>query len=160
MMSAKIIKNFLEPDLITFLEKKFLYDVPHHYGHVSDSNDSNAINFYNSFINTNDTMIDFIIKKLKKHFTFGEVLRSYINVQHYKMDGNWHVDDGALTLLLMITKTLKKGEGCFQIKENDNITSYDFEQNTLIGFNAKLLHRGLAPNSVNDIRVTLAFKTR
>lgn len=159
-MNAKVINNFLEPDLINFLEKTFLYDVPHHYGHISDPKKTDNIDFYNSDLNLNDTMIKYIIKKLKKHFTFKEVLRSYINVQHYKMDGNWHTDDGALTLLLMITKTLKKGEGCFQIKENDNITSYDFKQNTLIGFNAKLLHKGLAPNSVNNIRITLAFKTR
>tara|TARA_R100001510_G_C7628036_1_gene187503 strand:+ start:547 stop:1026 length:480 start_codon:yes stop_codon:yes gene_type:complete len=158
-MSAKVIKNFLPLDLIKFLEKSFLYDVPHSFGHVSDPNSENNINFYNSNLNMNDTMLRYIVEKLREHFTFKDVLRSYINVQHYKMDGNWHTDDGALTILLMITKTLKKGEGCFQIKENDNITNYDFEQNTLIGFNAKSLHRGLAPDNLHNPRITLAFKT-
>lgn len=158
-MQAKVIENFLEVDLIKLLEKTFLYDVPHHYGHVSDPTNSNAINFYNSNININDTVIKYIIEKLKQHFTFREVLRCYINVQHYGMNGDWHTDDGSLTILLMITKTLKKGEGCFQIKENDIITNYDFVQNKLIGFNAKLLHRGMSPDTNDNIRITLAFKT-
>jgi|TARA_R100000479_G_scaffold145921_1_gene81367 hypothetical protein len=158
-MNAKVINNFLQPDLINFLEKKFLYNIPHYYGHISDPDKKDNIDFYNSNLNMNDTMLQYVIEKIRNHFTFKDILRSYINVQHYKMDGNWHTDDGALTILLMITKTLKKGEGCFQIKEKDNITSYDFKQNTLIGFNAKSLHRGLAPNSTNDIRITLAFKT-
>jgi hypothetical protein len=76
------------------------------------------------------------------------------------MDGHWHQDDGKNTILLMITKTLKKNSGQFQIKDKNNIiTKINFVQNKIIYFDASLLHRGLAPEEINTPRITLAFKT-
>ncbi len=42
------------------------------------------------------------------------------------MDGEWHYDDGDTTYLLMITKTLNPGDGCFEINENNKIKNVDF----------------------------------
>ncbi len=152
----KIIDNFLEKDLINYLEKLFIYNTPHYYGH-SSTEKSNE--FYNSNLNINDAMINFLIIKLKKQFNFNQVLRSYINIQHNGMNGNWHQDDGSNTILIMITKTLKKGSGQFELKNNEKINKIDFIQNRLIYFDATKHHRGLAPKEINTPRITLAFKT-
>jgi hypothetical protein len=152
----KIIDNFLEKDLINYLEKLFIYSTPHYYGHVSNEKNNE---FYNSNLNINDTMINFLIIKLKKQFNFNQVLRSYINIQHNGMNGNWHRDDGSNTILIMITKTLKKGSGQFELKDKDKINKIDFIKNRLICFDANKFHRGLAPKEINTPRITLAFKT-
>lgn len=152
----KIIDNFLEKDLIKFLDKTFVYQTPHFYGHKSHKK-SNS--FYNSNINLDDTLITFICEKLKRQLKFKSILRAYINVQFKDMSGDWHRDDGTNTILLMVTKTLPKNSGCFQIKEGNKIIKVDFVQNRLIFFDASLKHRGLAPNEPNSPRVTFAFKT-
>jgi len=152
----KIIDNFLEKELIEYLKNVFMFKTPHLYGHKSHEK-SNF--FYNSDINMEDTLIKFIILKLQKEFKFNEVLRSYINVQFYGMDGDWHTDDGKNTILLMVTKTLKNGSGDFQIKMDNKINKVGFVQNRLIFFDASFQHRGLAPKELNTPRITFAFKT-
>jgi hypothetical protein len=79
------------------------------------------------------------------------------------MPGEFHADDGDTTILLMTSKTLKKGSGQFQIQiHNDinSIQSVDFIQNRLIIFPAIWKHRGLDPIEHATPRVTLAFKTQ
>jgi hypothetical protein len=152
----KIIDNFLEKELIEYLKNVFMFKTPHLYGHKSHEK-SNF--FYNSDINMDDTLIKFIILKLQKEFKFNEVLRSYINVQFYGMEGDWHTDDGKNTILLMVTKTLKNGSGDFQIKMDNKINKVGFVQNRLIFFDASFQHRGLAPKELNTPRITFAFKT-
>jgi hypothetical protein len=152
-----IIDDFLEKDLIEHLEEILVYKTPHTYGHTSGF-DNNFI-FYSSGINTEDILISYIIKKLKNKFNFNKVLRSYINVQFHNMNGNWHPDDGSNTILIMITKTLNKNSGQFQIKINNKIKKVDFIQNRVICFDSTLFHRGLAPKEINTPRITLAFKT-
>ena len=132
--------NFLEKILIKYLENIFIHKTPHYYGQVSNKGGKN--HFYSSMLNINDTMINFLITKLKTEFKFNQILRSYLNVQYNGMNGDWHKDDGNNTILLMITKTLKKGSGQFQIKDKDNvIKKIDFIQNRVICFDATKLHR-------------------
>ena len=152
----KIIDNFLEKDLIEYLEKIFIYNTPHYYGHSSNKKN---IEFYNSNLNTGDILIKYLIIKLKKKIKFNQVIRSYINIQYNEMNGDWHQDDGSHTILLMITKTLKKGSGQFEIKNNGKINKIDFIQNRLVCFDATKHHRGMAPKEINTPRITLAFKT-
>ena len=152
-----IIDNFLEKDLIEHLEEIFVHNTPHFYN--QKSNHENSSRFYISLININDALINFIIKKLKNKLNFKEILRSYINIQFNGMDGNWHQDDGTKTILLMITNTLSKDSGQFQIKIDNKIESVDFVQNRLICFDSTYFHRGLAPKEINIPRITLAFKT-
>ena len=56
-----IVDNFLEKDLIEYLEELFVYKTPHFYGHTSNKNNKN-FSFYSSGINTEDTLVSFIIK--------------------------------------------------------------------------------------------------
>lgn len=153
-----VIDNFLEKDLIEYLEELFIYKTPHFYGHTSNRNNKN-FSFYSSSINTEDTLISFIIRKLKNKFNFNKVLRCYINIQFHNMNGNWHQDDGSNTILIMITKTLNKNSGQFEIKINNKIKKIDFIQNRVVCFDATKFHRGLAPKEINTPRITLAFKT-
>jgi phospholipid N-methyltransferase len=87
------------------------------------------------------------------------VLRVYANVQFTNMKGEFHQDDGETTFLLMVSKTLEKNSGQFQIKINNTIESIDFQQNKLIYFQSKLFHRGLDPKEHGIPRITLVFKT-
>jgi hypothetical protein len=151
---VEVTDNFLEKDFIIFLNEYFL-SMPHYYGH--SSNNSND-NFYMTNINFNEPIINFLCKKIFKKNII--ILRSYINVQHMEMNGEFHQDDGDHTYLIMISKTLSEKSGEFQIiDKNNEIKSFSFIQNRLISFPAKLKHRGLAPLEKNTPRITLVFKT-
>jgi hypothetical protein len=151
---VEVTDNFLEKDFIIFLNEYFL-SMPHYYGHSSNNRGDN---FYMTDINSNEPIINFLCKKIfKKNI---KILRSYMNVQHMGMNGEFHQDDGDNTYLIMISKTLSEKSGEFQIIDKDNeIKSFSFIQNRLISFPAKLKHRGLAPLEKNTPRITLVFKT-
>lgn len=153
----EITDNFLEKDFIKYLEEIFVFHTPHYYNQRAAANSTSF--FYVSTMNTNDILINYIIKKIKNQYNFKEILRSYLNIQFNGMDGDWHQDDGSKTILLMITNTLRKNSGEFQIKINNEIKSIDFVQNRLICFDSSNFHRGLAPKEINVPRITLAFKT-
>lgn len=160
MGTIEIIDNFLEKELCVFLHEYFL-KMPHYYGHSSKLNDNNGNHFYMTDLNIQDPLINFLCKKIfnlkKKNIT---ILRTYINIQHAGMNGNFHEDDGDKTYLIMISKTLQENSGQFQIIEKeDSIKSINFVQNRLISFPAKLKHKGLAPLEQNTPRITLVFKT-
>ena len=151
-METKIIDNWLDKDLVKYLNHYFLYEFPHYYGHKSV--DENKDCFYMSMLNPKDALNNFLFYKLKNTLNKNLNLeRMYINIQHPNMNGSFHSDEGDITCLYMATKTLNNN-GHFQIKGEGKI---DFVQNRLIAFDAKKLHRGLAPT--NDVRITLAFKT-
>lgn len=155
----KHLDNFLDEDLLFYLRNLFI-KMPHYYGHSSVK--GTGIAFYNSVLDLNDNLIRYLCEKIQrvegKPIT---ILRVYFNVQHANMDGDWHEDDGEVTYLLMITKTLKSGDGCFEIKEKNKIKKIDFVQNRLVYFDASIPHRGRAPNKYEiEPRITLAFKTQ
>lgn len=144
------IENWLEEDLCNFLEKKLLYETPHYYGHRSIGKNKNINVFYNTVLNQQDNLMSFLISKLKKDLNKKlNIIEFYMNVQHPGMDGSFHSDPGSLTCLYMLT-----GEGNFEIK---NEKSINFKKNKLICFDAKKLHRGLAPKK--GVRITVVFKT-
>lgn len=152
MIKTKIIDNWLSKDLSNYLEEYFLYNFPHYYGHKSNDLDQEV--FYNSTLNTQDALNNFLFFKLQK--TINKKLkleRMYINVQHQNMNGSFHIDREELTCLYMVTETLNDS-GYFEIQDEEKI---NFVQNRLIIFDAKKKHRGLAPNK--GVRITLAFKT-
>jgi len=151
-MKTQIIDNWLDKNLVDYLEDYFLYKFPHFYGHKSNDKDNNS--FYASGLNPDDALNNFLFFKLKKTLNKNLRLeRMYINVQHPNMNGSFHPDDGDITCLYMVTKTLENS-GHFEIKDEEKI---NFVQNRLIAFDAKKIHRGNAPNK--DVRITLAFKT-
>ena len=145
-----IIENWLEKDLCDFLEKKLLYETPHYYSQRSIAKNKNMNLFYITVLNQQDNLMSFLISKLKKDLNKKlNVIQFYMNVQHPGMNGSFHSDPGDLTCLYMLT-----GEGNFEIK---NEKSINFKKNKLICFDAKKLHRGLAPKK--GVRITLVFKT-
>jgi len=154
-MKTIIIDNWLNKNLVDYLEEYFLYKFPHYYGHKSNEKDPDDSVFYNSNLNPDDALNSYLFYKLQKTLDMKLKLnRMYINIQHPGMIGSFHTDDGMMTGLYMATKTLNN-KGSFEIK---NETPIDFIQNRLIAFDAEKLHRGHAPNK-GEVRITLAFKT-
>jgi len=151
MGTIEIRDNFFEKDLINFLYDYFL-NLPHYYGHSSNKNSER---FYTHHFNVDNPLINFLCTKINM-----KILRVYMNIQYSNMNGEFHTDDGDITYLIMISKTLEKGSGQFQlINKNNEIQYVDFIQNRMICFPANLKHRGLAPVEKNTPRITLAFKT-
>ena len=150
----KVYDNWLDKNLVEYLEDYFLYNFPHYYGH--SSNNDNQTCFYNSILNPNDALNNFLFYKLQQTLKLKlQLERMYINIQHPNMDGSFHTDDGDITCLYMATKTRKENDGAFQIK---GLGKTQFVQNRLVCFDANKMHRGLAPDS--GVRITLAFKCR
>ena len=132
-MKTQIIDNWLDKNLVDYLEDYFLYRFPHYYGHKSNP-DSNENSFYNSMCNPQDALNNYLFFKLKKTLNKNLKLeRMYINIQHPNMNGSFHPDDGDMTCLYMVTKTLENS-GHFEIKDEEKI---NFVQNRLIAFDAK-----------------------
>jgi hypothetical protein len=158
MGSVEVFDNFLENDLIIFLNSYFL-NTPHYYGHTSNKQGNF---FYATNLDVNDPLISFLCKKIvNKKKNNIEILRVYINVQHLEMNGEFHEDDGDTTYLVMISKTLNEKSGEFQIiDKNNELKTFNFVQNRLIMFSSNLKHRGMAPLEKNTPRITLVFKTK
>jgi len=155
MLETRIIDNWLNKNLVDYLEEYFLYNFPHYYGHKSNKEDPDDSVFYNSNLNPDDALNSYLFYKLQKTLDMKLKLnRMYINIQHPGMIGSFHTDDGMMTGLYMATKTLNN-KGSFEIK---NETPIDFIQNRLIAFDASKEHRGKAPDK-GEVRITLAFKT-
>lgn len=157
-MKMEIKNNFLEKDLIDYLFNHFK-QLPHYYGHKSRDEGNE---FYVTELHPEDPLNKFLSLKILKLFTYNTIiLRMYTNIQHCSMDGSFHEDDGDTTVLLMVSPTLQKDSGCFEIKENNkNLKKIPFIQNQLILFPSLWNHRGCAPIEKNTPRITLAFKTK
>ena len=156
-MKIKIIDNLLDNFLIKYLHNKFLHNTPHIYRGRSISNNPN---FYISHLNLSDSIIEYIFLKLTNKILKIKcnILRIYLNIQHKEMNGDFHKDDGDITLLLMITDNPKEGGGEFEyIDENNQLQKIDYKQNRLIIFDGNIEHRGLAYKG-NEPRITLAYK--
>ena len=165
MIGFKEYKNFMDKDFITYLSNHYLINTTHRYGHNSIQGKGNT--FFMSEVH-NDGVTNFVTYKLIKKFGVNQFKRIYINLQFNGMDGDWHSDDGEKTYMLMVTPTLKKDSGGFEIcdtptmappTEKTKIHKVAFEQNKLVIFTAKLWHRGRAPLETNTPRITLAFKS-
>jgi hypothetical protein len=152
----KIVDNWLDQDLVEFLEYNFLYEKAHWFGHSSLGKSKNINDcFYSHELDGNEPINKYLFYKLKKTLNINlNLLRMYLNIQWKEMNGFFHTDDGDITCLYMATKTREK-DSAFEIKGSDKIK---FVQNRLICFDANKMHRGTAPN--DGVRITLAFKTK
>jgi|TARA_B100001057_G_scaffold77828_1_gene72877 hypothetical protein len=147
------IDNWLEEDMVKYLDDKFTYDYPHYFGQRSVKG---AKEFYISEMNPHEPLNDFLFTKLKTTLNKDlNLIRMYINIQHEGMESDFHSDDGDLTCLYMASETLPDS-GAFEIYEEQTVP---FVQNTLVCFDAMKLHKGHAPLNTNKPRITLAFKT-
>jgi hypothetical protein len=138
-------KNFLGVELNNFLSSYLTYI---NYI-VQQSTQDNKSDFLQGQVPF-DPLMDFIFLKIQKILKRKlKLLRLYSNLQYSCMPSDFHIDDGDLTCLYMVT-----GDGDFEIKNKEIIK---FEKDKLILFNAKEPHKGNAPR--NNKRITLAFKT-
>jgi hypothetical protein len=157
-MYLNVIDNFLDPILIDQLKYSFLYKTPHMWGHSSTGK---GPKFYNSDIDPNNLFIKYFHQKINQEILNSntEIIRSYINIQHTGMEGEFHIDDGDITALLMITDTPKDNGGKFEYRwENNELKTENFIQNRLILFQ-EIEHRGCAPTDGKP-RITLALKLK
>ena len=150
-----IIKdNFLDPLFVDILLERTLKGNMYYNG-VSNSLD--GLKFFQAPINLENVYAEYLCRKFielsDKKLGF---LRAYANIQFENMDGDWHEDDGEYTFLLMISETLKPGDGCFETKNK----KVDFVKNRCIMFDARETHRGLSSKLSKQPRVTLAFKSK
>jgi len=153
-----IIDNWLEKDLSDFVENSFLHEYPHYFDHTPTDNDNKV--FYNCELNHNDTLVKLLFYKAKKTINKKlKLVRTHFNIQHPGMNGGWHTDSSQLSFVYMVTQTLKKKEGTFQIKINNKIKTIDFVKNRLIIFDSNLIHRGNAPlmNDKRNVNARITF---
>ncbi len=151
----KIIKNWLDKDLAHKVSN-FLLNQKYRY-QESSTNKTGPLFFSSHFDIKNNKDIRSLFPLLIKQFEYNiEILKVYANLQFNGMDGRWHDDDGEVTCLWMATKSLPKGSGEFKTKKE----SIKFDFNKLIMFDAKQIHKGMAPKELNTPRITLAFKTQ
>ena len=152
-MKTLVIDNWLEDDLVSYLNTMYTYDYPHYFGQKSLAG---AKEFYISEMNPQESMNNFLFTKLQKTLERKlDLIRMYINVQHNDMVSDFHADDGEVTCLYMASNTIE-GSGAFEIHDEIVIP---FVQNTLVCFAAQKLHKGHAPLNIDQPRITLAFKT-
>lgn len=157
---VKIIDNLLDNFLIKYLHNKFLYDIPHFFR--GNSFDKHNKSFYTSPLDLNNSIVEYIYLKIVNEILKinCSIQRTYLNIQHTNMDGDFHIDDGDITVLLMITNNPKEGGGEFEyIDENNQIQKIEYKQNRLIVFDTNIEHRGLAYKG-NEPRITLAYKLK
>jgi hypothetical protein len=159
MFNLVIKDNVFSKDFIDYLYG-YCLSLPHYYDHYSSS--PKEITFYNSNINLKEPLINFIFSKIKKFQNYNlTLLRAYINVQFNAMDGSFHKDDGDITGLIMVSKTLSKNSGNFVIKiNNKEKKEINFIQNRVILFPALWEHKGDSPKETNCPRITMAFKMK
>jgi len=152
-----IVKDNFTPN-INKLNKLFLYETPHYWGHAS-TNDGDP--FYSTPLDIDHPNLIEIHNDIIKSAPMElKMIRAYLNIQHQGMDGVFHDDDGDVTMLLMITDNPKKGGGEFEYKnEKGDIIKIEYKQNRLIIFDSKIKHRGLAYKE-NKPRITLVIKNK
>lgn len=156
-MYLNVIDNFIDPILLEHTKNKFLYRTPHIWGNTSKG----GTPFYYAPISPNSDFIEYIHQKINQEILNlnTKILRSYINIHHTGMGGDFHIDDGDITALLMITDTPNDNGGKFEYKwENGEIKAEDFIQNRLILFQ-EIEHRGCVPTNGKP-RITLALKLK
>tara|TARA_R110000803_G_scaffold144753_2_gene210568 strand:+ start:38 stop:526 length:489 start_codon:yes stop_codon:yes gene_type:complete len=156
-MYLNVIDNFIDYNLLEKEKNIFLYKTPHIWGHSSKG----GVKFYSTQIPPTSSFIDYIHKRINQEVLNlnTEITRSYINIQHREMEGEFHIDDGDLTALLMVTDTPNDKGGKFEYKwENNKLQSENFIQNRLILFQ-EIEHRGCAPTN-GEPRITLALKLK
>lgn len=166
-MEPTIIDNWLDLTFCECLSENILYGISHDYGHLSNVKGKGEGNkFYYSALDINSCHVRYMCQRIVMdaekekcrafHLTKEvDVIRVYANIQFKGMDGGFHVDDGDITVLYMVTPTLEDS-GFFEYKENGKINRINFVRNRLILFSGNE-HRGLSPNT-DSPRVTVAFK--
>lgn len=159
-MKIKVIDNFLDPLLNEVIFENYLRNKPHYLSGVS-STTTNKFNFYFGNLKKKNYFVQYIHYKTSKEILKRptSLLRAYFNIQHKEMDGSFHIDDGDITVLYMLSKTPNNKGGSFEYKDSQGkIKSIPFKQNRLIIFKG-IEHRGCGPID-HSPRITIALKLK
>ena len=138
-MTVEVYKNFLPETLMNQVVGHIL-EQPHRYGHTSKmSEDIKSPRWYicelEQDIFFSRCMLSFITDKVRKNLSLHKM---YANIQYAGQNGGFHVDNftpQSRTAILMLSKTLPKGSGTFEIKKEgfeNKIETHNFEQNKLL----------------------------
>jgi len=150
---VRIIEKYLDPILHKLVYESIL-KTPMKY---SESSNRGEDKFFRVDFDFNDNLTKYLCMKVRETLKVPTgFIKVYANIQFKEMHGNFHVDSGDSTVMIMMSDTLKKGDGCFVTKEK----RVNFVQNRCIIFNAAEEHKGLASTTSTKPRVTLVFKTK
>lgn len=118
--------------------------------------------FWNKRLDDHDIFAKQILEKIKKRTGDNFILkRVYANGQDLGQDGEFHQDDtdpNAWTFLLYMNTIEDGGETEFQVGGPETIMKQKATLNTGLLFKSDILHRGLAPKSGDERRITVAWK--
>ena len=139
------------------------------YGNVSN-NPNDAIFWSSRRLNDNSPIADCwhqkkILDVISDYYRFKTFKvdneNIYINGQTYELDGSMHIDSGHrtdpdahMTILYMVNW---QHEGIQGFETNMGIVP--FEPGRVVIFNSIMSHRGLSTESVNNLRMTLTWKS-
>tara|TARA_R100001015_G_C4591530_1_gene147007 strand:- start:138 stop:626 length:489 start_codon:yes stop_codon:yes gene_type:complete len=155
--AVKIYENILPKKTLDYLLDFVLFNNEHRYGHASNFNSDKFFYFkdFSDNIYLADSIFQNILDKIKMNLRYNRV---YANIQYVNQDGEFHIDAhemNAYTCMIMLSKTLQEGSGCFCTKEQN----YAFIQNNLLVFKSNIQHMGAAPKEGREPRVTFVYKT-
>ena len=165
-MTTEVYKNFL-PSTLAFQLYGHILNKPHMYGHTSHyEKDKDLPRWYKVDLMSESflcrSVLGLLIDKTKLNLS---LIMCYANIQYAGQNGSFHIDNelhNAKTGILMLSPTLPKGSGTFEIKVEgfeNKIETHDFEFNKLLFFKSNIEHKGNAPLEPGLPRITLAIKT-
>ncbi len=149
-MNIKVFDNVLENSFLEFIREEL--NMLTWVIHRSENTDENL--FFKSVqdnLFTHRFLYDLFCKKYNLS---NKLLRSYVNCHPPQSFGNFHRDDGDITLLFYPDKNEKNKGGT----EFEDGTKVEFKTNRLIIFDAKISHKANI-NLSNEIRHSIAWKT-
>mgnify|MGYP003136228072 FL=1 len=149
-MNIKVFDNVLENSFLEFIREEL--NMLTWITHKSKKTDENLF-----FASAQENLFThkFLYNLFcKKYNLSNRLLRSYVNCYPPQSFGNFHPDDGDVTLLFYPDENEKNKGGT----EFEDGTKVEFKTNRLIIFDAKILHKANI-NSSNEMRYSIAWKT-
>lgn len=152
-MNIKVFDNVLENSLLEFIREELsILTWAIQKSYPTDSQETNLF-----FVSTEQNLLthQFLYKIFCRKYNLSNKLsRSYVNCHPPQSFGDFHRDDGDITLLYYPDENEKNKGGT----EFEDGTKVEFKTNRLIVFDAKILHKANI-NLSNEMRHSIAWKT-
>jgi|TARA_R100000482_G_C5128749_1_gene150472 hypothetical protein len=153
-MNIEVFDDVLENSLLEFVREELnILTWMQQKSHLLKTDEK--MNFFFASVEQNLFTHQFLYNLIcKKYNISNKFSRSYVNCHPPHSSGNFHTDDGDLTLLFYPDKN-EKNKGGTEFKDATNV---DYKTNRLIIFDAKILHKANI-NLSNEMRYSIAWKT-
>ncbi len=152
-MNIKVFDNVLENSLLEFIREELsILTWAIQKSYPTDSQETNLF-----FVSTEQNLLthQFLYKIFCRKYNLSNKLSSsYVNCHPPQSFGDFHRDDGDITLLYYPDENEKNKGGT----EFEDGTKVEFKTNRLIVFDAKILHKANI-NLSNEMRHSIAWKT-